>query len=148
MLLICRFCRASSPTSISALKSFKILLSIRSTSLKRGNFDIRQRKFKNNTDVYLQNFLQYYAQFPFLNRIQFDSPMTKVQFPVFLFYFIFFVFLSVFRRGDAIFPFKRLKEIGFIEKAGLGGNLINGPIGFFKKIYNSFEPYIIYVFFR
>ena len=67
-----------SPTSTSALKSFKIFLSIRSSSLKRGNFAIRQRKFKNNTDVYLQDFLQYYAQFPFLNRKQFESPMTKM----------------------------------------------------------------------
>ncbi len=39
--------------------------------------DIRQRKFKNNTDVYLKNFLQYYAQFPFLNHKQFESPMAK-----------------------------------------------------------------------
>lgn len=33
---------------------------------------------KNNTVVYLQNFLQHYAEFPFLNRNHFDSPMTKL----------------------------------------------------------------------
>ena len=44
-----------------------------SQSLKIGNFEIRQRKFKNNTVVYLQNFLLYYAKFPFLNHIEFES---------------------------------------------------------------------------
>ena len=42
--------------------------------LKTINFDGRQRKFKNNTGVYLQNFLQYYAKFMFLSLMGFDSP--------------------------------------------------------------------------
>ena len=56
-------------SSSSALKIQIIFLSKRSKSLKRENFDIRQRKFKNNTDVYLQDFLRYYAKFTFLNHI-------------------------------------------------------------------------------
>ena len=38
-----------------------------SKSLTTINFDEMQRKFKNNTDVYLQNFLQQVAKFMFLN---------------------------------------------------------------------------------
>ena len=52
----------------SASKSLKIFLRIRSKSFKRENFDVRQGKFKNDTVVYLQNFLQNYAKFSFSNR--------------------------------------------------------------------------------
>ena len=40
---------------------------------KKKKFCIRQRKFENNTDVYLMNFLQYYAKFSFLDHIGFNS---------------------------------------------------------------------------
>ena len=83
-------------SSSSALKLYKIYLNIRSESLKRGNFDIRQRKFKNNTGVYLQNFLPYYAKFHFLNHMQFDSPMTKAYCPI--------SNIPVFLMGDKKYP--------------------------------------------
>ena len=63
--------KGDSLSSSSALKILIIFLSKRSKSLKRENFDIRQGKFKNNTDVYLQNFLRHYAKFSFLNHIGF-----------------------------------------------------------------------------
>ena len=44
---------------------------------KKKKFCIRQRKFENNTDVYLMNFLQYYAKFFFLDHIGFNSRELK-----------------------------------------------------------------------
>ena len=44
---------------------------------KKKKFCIRQRKFENNTDVYLMNFLQYYAKFSFLDHIGFNSRELK-----------------------------------------------------------------------
>ena len=45
---------------------------------KKKKFCIRQRKFENNTDVYLMNFLQYYAKFSFLDHIGFSSLALKL----------------------------------------------------------------------
>ncbi len=48
----------------------------RSKSLKTVNSSIRQRNFN---DVYLQDFLQYYDEFMFLNHIGFKSYCTRVE---------------------------------------------------------------------
>ena len=50
-----------------------------SKSLKTRNFDEMQRKFKNNTDVYLQNFLQQVAKFMFLNLEAHRPPRLLVE---------------------------------------------------------------------
>ena len=68
-----------SPAATSASKILKIFLRFWSKSLKTVNSSIRQRKFKNNTDVYLQDFLQYYDEFMFLNHIEFKSYCTRIK---------------------------------------------------------------------
>ena len=45
---------------------------------EKKKFCIRQRKFENNTDVYLMNFLQYYAKFSFLDHIGFSFLALKL----------------------------------------------------------------------
>jgi len=65
-----------SPAATSAPKILQIFLRFWSKSLKTVNSSIRQRKFKNNTGVYLQSFLQYYDEFMFLNHIEFKSYCT------------------------------------------------------------------------
>ena len=65
------------PIFVLRKKLYQIFLRIRSKSLKTRNFVIRQRKFKNNTGVFLQNFLQNFAKFLFLNRININTFMTK-----------------------------------------------------------------------
>ena len=45
---------------------------------KKKKFCIRQRKFENNTDVYLMNFLQYFAKFSFLDHIGFSFLALKL----------------------------------------------------------------------
>ena len=63
--------------NIKSSLNLKIFLRLRSQSLKIINFDGRQRKFKNNTGVYLQNFLQYNAKFIFLNLVKLVFAMLK-----------------------------------------------------------------------
>ena len=58
----------------SILKLYQISLRLRSQSLKGRNFDTRQRKIKNNTDVYLKIFLPDCAKFLFLNHMRLDTP--------------------------------------------------------------------------
>ena len=69
--------KGDSLSSSSASKLHQIFLRLRSKSLETENFVIGQRKFKNNTGVYLQNFLQYYAKFLFPNHIGHEHRMLK-----------------------------------------------------------------------